>query len=106
MMALAMTFGVIMILGRCVDGSVSSSSSSSSDKFVSLKGNMNASKVYSTQAAFGSASTKTLYSSLRLKANSVQGTKVSTIEMVTPLIKVPKGSNSVRLFSFFFFELL
>ena len=104
MMALAMTFGVIMILGRCVDGSVSSSSSS--DKFVSLKGNMNASKVYSTQAAFGSASTKTLYSSLRLKANSVQGTKVSTIEMVTPLIKVPKGSNSVRLFSFFFFELL
>jgi len=105
MMALAMTFGVIMILGRCVDGSVSSSSSSS-DKFVSLKGNMNASKVYSTQAAFGSASTKTLYSSLRLKANSVQGTKVSTIEMVTPLIKVPKGSNSVRLFSFFFFELL
>ena len=76
------------------------SSSVSSDKFVSLKGNMNASKVYATQAAFGDVSAKSMYSSLRLRSNSLEASKVSTIETVTPLIKVPKDSNGVRLYMF------
>ena len=74
------------------------SSSVSNDKFVSLKGNMNASKVYATQAAFGDVSAKSMYSSLRLRSNSLEASKVSTIETVTPLIKVPKDSNGVRLY--------
>ena len=74
------------------------SSSVSNDKFVSLKGNMNASKVYATQAAFGDVSAKSMYSSLRLRSYSLEASKVSTIETVTPLIKIPKDSNGVRLY--------
>ena len=94
-----------MIVILCVMSLLFGESSSSVDKFISLKGNMNASKVYSTQAAFGSVSAKTLYSSLRLRSNSVAGSKVSTIETVTPLIKVPTDSNGVRFYCYNFFSL-
>ena len=88
---------IVSTLSVLIIFSLGESSRVSSDKFVSMKGNMNASKVYATQAAFGDVSTKSMYSSLRLRANSLEASKVSTIETVTPLIKVPKDSNGVRL---------
>ncbi len=88
---------IVSTLSVLIIFSLGESSRVSSDKFVSMKGNMNASKVYATQAAFGDVSTKSMYSSLRLRANSLEASKVATIETVTPLIKVPKDSNGVRL---------
>ena len=88
---------IVSTLSVLIIFSLGESSRVSSDKFVSMKGNMNASKVYATQAAFVDVSTKSMYSSLRLRANSLEASKVSTIETVTPLIKVPKDSNGVRL---------
>ena len=88
---------IVSTLSVLIIFSLGESSRVSSDKFVSMKGNMNASKVYATQAAFGDVSTKSMYSSLRLRANSLEASKVATIETVTPLIKVAKDSNGVRL---------